>query len=163
MFNSRYGINYKPESKSFLQVLRTLLLLELNNMPEVRVDINRTWTTVMEVAGALEIKENHAGNVLKRLNDWGLVKRWKGKSEGGRPPYHYQVTKKGRRRLERIEAELGREWWHLPETRSEKKRGIFGPIDKYEPRRGTLVHELWSVSQSPKRSKELRAEYLRLR
>ena len=83
MFNSRYGINYKPESKSFLQVLRTLLLLELNNMPEVRVDINRTWTTVMEVAGALEIKENHAGNVLKRLNDWGLVKRWKGKSEGG--------------------------------------------------------------------------------
>ena len=31
MFNSRYGINYKPESKSFLQVLRTLLLLESNN------------------------------------------------------------------------------------------------------------------------------------
>ena len=163
MFNSRYGINYKPESKSFLQVLRTLLLLESNNMPEVRVDINRTWTTVMEVAGALEIKENHAGNVLKRSNDWGLVKRWKGKSERGRLPYHYQVTKKGRRRLERIEAELGREWWHLPETRSEKERGIFGPIDKHEPRRGTLVHELWSVSQSPKRSKELRAEYLRLR
>ena len=88
MFNSRYGINYKPESKSFLQVLRIVLLLESNNIPEVRVDINRTWTTVMEVAGALEIKENHAGNVLKRLNDWGLVKRWKGKSEGGRPPYH---------------------------------------------------------------------------
>mgnify|MGYP003707743411 CR=1 FL=1 len=119
------------------------------------------WNRTM--AGALEIKENHAGNVLKRLNDWGLVKRWKGKSEGGRPPYHYQVTKKGRRRLERIEAELGCDWWLLPETRSEKERGIFGPIDRHEPRRGTLFHKQWSVSQLQKRNKELRAEYLRLR
>ena len=163
MNDSRFGIKYTQKSKSFLQVLWMVSHLESDNRPEVRLDEKYTWTTVFEVASSLDIKENHAGNVMKRLVRWKLVRRWKGKSTGGRPPFNYGVTAKGRERLARADKELGEEWWLLPETRSEEERGFYRANGNYEPKRGTWRHESWERHQQSRKLIKLAKEERRLR
>ncbi|MDP7007849.1 MAG: hypothetical protein QGG57_06685 [Candidatus Poseidoniia archaeon] len=163
MSDSRFGIKYTAESKSWLQVLHAISKLQSDNRPEVRLDEKYTWTTVFEVANSLNIKDNHAGNVMKLLVHWKLVRRWKGKSTGGRPPFHYRVTGKGYNRLARADKELGDEWWLLPETRSGEERGLCRLKDNDEPKRGTPFHETWRITRLQKINMKLQAEYLRLR
>ena len=163
MSDSRFGIKYTAESKSWLQVLHAISKLQSDNRPEVRLDEKYTRTTVFEVANSLNIKDNHAGNVMKLLVHWKLVRRWKGKSTGGRPPFHYRVTGKGYNRLARADKELGDEWWLLPETRSEEERGFYGPTENYESKRSTKLHELTEYAKLRARTKIKQREYHRLR
>lgn len=162
MSDSRFGIKYTAESKSWLQVLHAISKLQSDNLPEVRMDEKYIWTTVFEVANTLDIAENHASNVMKLLVRWRFVRRWKGKSTGGRPPFNYRVSAKGCERLARADKELGEEWWLLPETRSDKERGFYRANGNYEPKRGTRPHESWKKSQQLEKLIKLDKEERRL-
>ena len=163
MSDSRYGIKYTAKSKSWLQVLHAISKFQSDDIPEVRMDKKYPWTTVFEVANTLDIAENHASNVMKLLVRWRFVRRWKGKSTGGRPPFNYRVSAKGCERLARADKELGEEWWLLPETRSEEERGFYGPTENYESKRSTKLHELTEYAKLRARTKIKQREYHRLR